>query len=142
MPIEESYREQALEKVQRLGKILEQKLGELLKEVEEEDLEFGVNLNFSEGLLSSLWKECVEDNNYMEVSFVEVMEHHDGAYLKATFRNSTRNYSAERYVSVRSSGRVEITYAFFVEKDGVVGRVEKEQEGAFRAFLRTKGFVQ
>jgi hypothetical protein len=104
MPIEESYRGQALEKVQKLGKFLEEELQNLLKEVEEEDLDFGVSVSLSGGLLSSLWKECVEDNNYMEVSFVEVMEHHDGAYLKATFRNSTQNYTAERYVSVRSSG--------------------------------------
>jgi len=138
MPIEESYREQALEKVRRLGKILEEELQNLLKEVEEEDLDFGVSASLSGGLLSSLWKECVEDNNYMEVSFVEVMEHHDGAYLKATFRNSTQNYTAERYVSVRSSGRVEISYAFFVERDGVVGRVERERDGSFKVFLKAK----
>jgi phage tail tube protein FII len=95
MPIEESYRGQALEKVQKLGKFLEEELQNLLKEVEKEDLDFGVSASLSGGLLSSLWKEYVEDNNYMEVSFVEVMEHHDGAYLKATFRNSTQNYTAE-----------------------------------------------
>jgi hypothetical protein len=138
MPIEESYRGQALEKVQRLGKFLEEELQELLKEVEEEDLDFGVSVSLSCSLLSSLWKECVEDNNYVEVSFVEVMEHHDGAYLKATFRNSTQNYTAERYVSVRSSGRVEIIYVFFVERDGVVGRVEREPEGSFKIFLKAK----
>jgi hypothetical protein len=138
MPIEESYRGQALEKVQRLGKFLEEELQNLLKEVEEEDLDFGVSVSLSCSLLSSLWKECVEDNNYMEVSFVEVMEHHDGAYLKATFRNSTQNYTAGRYVSVRSSGRVEISYAFFVERDGVVGRVEREPEGGFKIFLKAK----
>jgi len=138
MPIEESYRGQALEKVQRLGKFLEEELQNLLKGVEEEDLDFGVSVSLSGGLLSSLWKECVEDNNYMEVSFVEVMEHHDGAYLKATFRNSTQNYTAERYVSVRSSGRVEIFYVFFVEMDGVVGRVEMKPEGGFKIFLKAK----
>jgi hypothetical protein len=138
MPIEESYRGQALEKVQKLGKFLEEELQNLLKEVEEEDLDFGVSVSLSGGLLSSLWKECVEDNNYMEVSFVEVMEHHDGAYLKATFRNSTQNYTAERYVSVRSSGRVEISYAFFVERDRVVGRVERELDGGFKIFLKAK----
>jgi hypothetical protein len=138
MPIEESYREQALERVQRLGKVIEEELQNLLKEVEKEDLDFGVSASLSGGLLSSLWKECVEDNNYMEVSFVEVMEHHDGAYLKATFRNSTQNYTAERYVSVRSSGRVEISYAFFVERDGVVGRVEREPDGGFKVFLKAK----
>jgi hypothetical protein len=138
MPIEESYRGQALEKVQRLGKFLEEELQNLLKELEEEDLDFGVSVSLSGSLLSSLWKECVEDNNYMEVSFVEVMEHHDGAYLKATFRNSTQNYTAERYVSVRSSGRVELSYAFFVERDGVVGRVEREPEGSFKIFLKAK----
>jgi len=138
MPIEESYREQAFEKVQRLGKFLEEELQELLKEVEEEDLDFGVSVSLSGSLLSSLWKECVEDNNYMEVSFVEVMEHHDGAYLKAIFRNSTQNYTAERYVSVRSSGRVEISYAFFVERNGVVSRVEMEPDGVFKVFLKAK----
>lgn len=138
MHIEESYRGQALEKVQRLGKFLEEELQNLLKEVEEEDLDFGVSDSLSGSLLSSLWKECVEDNNYVEVSFVEVMEHHDGAYLKATFRNSTQNYTAERYVSVRSSGRVEIGYAFFVERDGVVGRVEREPDGGFKVFLKAK----
>lgn len=138
MPIEESHREQALEKVRRLGEVLEKELQNLLKEVEEEDLEFGVSTSLSGGLLSSLWKECVEDNNYMEVSFVEVMEHHDGAYLKATFRNSIQNYTAERYVSVRSSGRVEISYAFFVEMDGMVGRVEREPDGGFKVFLKAK----
>jgi hypothetical protein len=138
MPIEESYRGQALEKVQRLGKFLEEELQNLLKELEEEDLDFGVSVSLSGSLLSSLWKECVEENNYVEVSFVEVMEHHDGAYLKATFRNSTQNYTAERYVSVRSSGRVELSYAFFVERDGVVGRVEREPEGSFKIFLKAK----
>jgi hypothetical protein len=138
MPIEESYRGQALEKVQRLGKFLEEELQKLLKEVEEEDIDFGVSVSLSGSLPSSLWKECVEENNYMEVSFVEVMEHHDGAYLKATFRNSTQNYTAERYVSVRSSGRVEISYAFFVERDGVVGRVEREPDGGFKVFLKAK----
>lgn len=138
MPIEESYRGQALEKVQKLGKFLEEELQELLKEVEEEDLDFGVSVSLSGSLLSSLWKECVEDNNYMEVSFVEVMEHYDGAYLKATFRNSTQNYTAERYVSVRSSGRVELSYAFFVERDGVLGRVEREPDGGFKVFLKAK----
>jgi len=138
MPIEESYRGQALEKVQRLGKLLEEELQNLLKEVEEEDIDFGVSVSLSGSLLSSLWKECVEENNYMEVSFVEVMEHHDGAYLKATFKNLTQNYTAERYVSVRSSGRVEISYSFFVERDGVVGRVEREPEGNFKVFLKAK----
>ena len=138
MPIEESYKKQVLEKVRRLGEVLEEELQNLLREVEEEDLDFGVSVSLSGGLLSSLWKECVEDNNYMEISFVEVMEHHDGAYLKATFRNSTQNYTAERYVSVRSSGRVEISYAFFVERDGVVGRVEREPDGGFKVFLKAK----
>ncbi|MCI4458963.1 MAG: hypothetical protein JHC21_05025 [Thermocrinis sp.] len=138
MPVEESYREQALEKVQRIGKVLEEELQNLLKKVKEKDLDFGVSVSLSGGLLSSLWKECVEDNNYVEVSFVEVMEHHDGAYLKATFRNSTQNYTAERYVSVRSSGRVEISYAFFVGMDGVVGKVEMEPDGSFKVFLKGK----
>jgi hypothetical protein len=62
----------------------------------------------------------------------------DGAYLKATFRNSTQNDTAERYVSVRSSGRVELSYAFFVERDGLVDRVEREPDGGFKIFLKAK----
>jgi hypothetical protein len=121
-----------------LGKFLEEELQNLLKEVEEEDLDFGVSVSLSGSLLSSLRKYCVEDKNEIEDYFVEVMDHHEGAYLKATFRNSTQNYTAERYVSVRSSGKVEISYAFFVEMDGVVGRVEREPEGNFRVFFFLK----
>jgi hypothetical protein len=33
---------------------------------------------------------------------------------------------------------VEISYAFFVERDGVVGRVEREPEGGFKIFLKAK----
>jgi hypothetical protein len=32
---------------------------------------------------------------------------------------------------------VEISYAFFVERDGVVGRVEREPEGNFKVFVKS-----
>ncbi len=138
MPIQESYRQEALQKVYQLGRALGEKLRELLQEVDEEDLEFGVKLELEAPELEDLWKSAVEENNYMEVVFTEIMEHHDGAYLKATFRNSIDSIWAERYVSVRSSGRVEITYAFFLVFDGVKARVEKLREGLYSLFIKAE----
>ncbi|MDW8294246.1 MAG: hypothetical protein RMK21_02700, partial [Aquificaceae bacterium] len=75
---------------------------------------------------------------YMEVVYTEIMEHHDGAYLKATFRNAAEDFSAERYVSVRSSGRVEIGYAFFLSVGNVRVRVERVGKGVFGLFLKAQ----
>jgi hypothetical protein len=33
---------------------------------------------------------------------------------------------------------VEISYAFFVERNGVVGKVEREPDGSFKVFLKAK----
>ncbi|WP_448587249.1 hypothetical protein [Thermocrinis sp.] len=137
MPIEEAYRDLALSKLERFGKIVEEKLKAQVSELDQEDLEFGLSLSLQDENLSQLWQECIEDNHYMEVSFMEVMEHHDGAYLKATFKNSRGPYTAERYVSIRSSGRVETSHAFFLIMDNLTFRVEKEPSGNFKVFVKS-----
>lgn len=138
MPIQEAYKEGALSKVRTLGGALKPKVEELLRSVDSEDIEFGVKLELKAEELQELWKDCVEENNYMEVVYTEIMEHHDGAYLKATFRNSTENYYAERYVSIRSSGRVERAHAFYVLLGDIKVRIEKVEEGVFSLFVKAQ----
>ncbi len=138
MPIEESYKNLALSKLEEFGGLVKEKIKNSLSELDPEDLEFGLSFSVQDEKLLSLWQDCIENNNYMEVSFVEVMEHHDGAYLKATFKNSKSPYTAERYVSIRSSGRVETSHAFFLETEGIFLRVEKEPDGSFKVFVRSK----
>jgi hypothetical protein len=138
MPIEDSYRNLALGKLEDFGKLAEEKLKDKLSQLDQEDLEFGLSLSLQDGELFKLWQDCIENNNYMEVSFMEVMEHHDGAYLKATFKNSKGPYTAERYISIRSSGRIEISYAFFLETKETIVRMEKEPDGSFKVFVKAK----
>ncbi|MEN3028345.1 MAG: hypothetical protein ABDH29_03830 [Aquificaceae bacterium] len=138
MPIQEAYRASALSRVRELRELLKPKVEELLKDIDPEDLEFGTKLELKDEELSSLWKEAVEENNYMEVVYTEIMEHHDGAYLKATFRNTLEDCRAERYVSVRSSGRVEVSHALFLEFDGLVVRVERIEGGVFSLFVKAQ----
>ena len=138
MPIQESYRQEALSKLKDLCQSLSPKVKGLLEEVDEEDLEFGVKLELKSPELEEAWKKAVEENNYMEVVFTEIMEHHDGAYLKTTFRNSLEECHAERYVSISSSGRVEIGYALFLRLDGVSVRVERVGEGLFSLFAKAQ----
>ncbi|WP_029552340.1 hypothetical protein [Thermocrinis jamiesonii] len=138
MPIEDSYRNLALGKLEDFGKLAEEKLKDKLSQLDQEDLEFGLSLSLQDGELFKLWQDCIENNNYMEVSFMEVMEHHDGAYLKATFKNSKGPYTAERYISIRSSGRIEISHAFFLETKETIVRMEKEPDGSFKVFVKAK----
>ena len=138
MPIEESYRNLALDKLEEFSKKAQEKLRETLSELDEEDLEFGLNFDLQGEELLDLWKNSIEENNYMEVSLVEIMEHHDGTYLKATFKNSKDSFTAERYVSIRSSGRVEISHAFFFEMEGLLVRMENKPDGSFRVFVKSK----
>ena len=138
MPIDESYRQTSLDKVRELCGVLRAKVEEYLEDVDPEDLEFGVSFEVSEDGLEGLWRSAVEENNYMEVVYTEIMEHHDGAYLKATFRNALEDCWAVRYVSVRSSGRVEVSYAFFVRLEGVRVRIERKGEGLFGAFAKVE----
>ncbi|MFN3947185.1 MAG: hypothetical protein ACK4LA_03765 [Aquificaceae bacterium] len=138
MPIQEAYREEALLKLKNLCQALNEKVEELLKEVDEEDLEFGIKLDMRAMDLEELWRSAIEENNYMEITFTEIMEHHDGAYLKAVFRNQVGYCHGERYVSVRSSGRVEIGHALIMEREAIKIRVEKASEGVFKLFIKAK----
>ncbi len=137
MPIQEEYREKALSKLEGFCHVLKDRIKAMLSETDPEDLEFGIRLELEEKKLDPLWREAVEENNYMEVVFTEIMEHHDGAYLKATFRNEANGCWAERYVSIRSSGRVEVSYALFVSLEGMKVRVEREGEGLFSLFAKS-----
>ncbi|MCS6998063.1 MAG: hypothetical protein N2648_04145 [Aquificaceae bacterium] len=91
MPIEETYRATALSKVREFGELLKPRVEELLEDTDEEDLEFGLKMELRAEELSDLWKECVEENNYMEVVYTEIMEHHDGAYLRRLIFYRQRN---------------------------------------------------
>ncbi len=134
MPIQEAHRRQALQRVTALRDSLIKSLSEVVEDMDAEDLQMGVSEELS--LDEELWRSAVEENNYMEVVYTEIMEHHDGAYLKATFRNSVEGAHADRYVSIRSSGRVEIAHAFFVDVDGVRVRVERKPDGSFTGFFK------
>lgn len=136
MPIEESYKRASLEKLQKVEEYIKNALQEILSQMDEEDLEYGVSQEATLSGLGELWEEAVEKNNYMEVVFTEIMEHHDGAYLKATFRNSTEDAYAERYISVWSSGRVEMSYALFLSLNSVSARVERIKGDTFRFFFK------
>ena len=138
MPIKDIYRNLALSKTEVFFQKVQEKLKDTLSQLEEEDLEFGFGFDLQDEELFDLWKKFVEENNYMEVSSVEVMEHHDGAYLKATFKNSKDSFTAERYVSIRSSGRAEISHAFFLEMADLLVRIENKPDGSFRVFVKSK----
>lgn len=137
MPIQEEYREEALLKLKRIGDAIRPEVEKLIKNTDPEDIEFGTRVELRTEELDSLWKECVEENNYMSVVFTEVMEHHDGAYLKVIFKNSIEDYEEDRYVSIRSSGRVEISHALFITVEGVRARVERAGEGLYVLFLKS-----
>ncbi len=137
MPIQENYREEALSKLGTLCSTLEGSIHSLLEEADPEDLEFGLKLELEVPELESLWQEAIEENNYMQVVFTEVMEHHDGAYLKATFRNELGRCYADRYISVWSSGRVELSYALFMEIGNIRVRVERKGQGIFGIFAQS-----
>lgn len=136
MPIQESYREEAFSKLKRLCSLIEPHVEAFIQDSDPEDLEMGLRFELKMHDIEDLWKEAVEENNYMEVVYTEIMEHHDGAYLKATFRNSLENCYGERYVSIRSSGRVEISHAFFMDLRGIRIRVEKKGKGNFELFAK------
>ncbi|SHK43052.1 hypothetical protein [Thermocrinis minervae] len=137
MPIQEEFRKEAQDKLKKLGEVLRERLRESLQDIDPEDLEFGVSFELTCDQCQELWKEAVEENVYMEVSYTEIMEHHDGAYLKSIFKNSTDGLWAERYVNIRSSGRVEISHALFLEEEGTLLRVERQPNGTFKVFAKS-----
>ncbi len=138
MPIDQRYREEAIEKVKRVGKVLRERIEKAIKDIDEEDLEYGVSIEIIGNDLKSLWEEGVERNNYMEVVSAEVMEHHDGAYLKATFRNGAGDCYADRYISVWSSGKTDISHAFSLSFNNVVAKVQPIDQHSFRVFLKSE----
>ncbi|SNZ17015.1 hypothetical protein [Hydrogenobacter hydrogenophilus] len=136
MPIDERFRTSALEKLRKVEEFIKQKEAELLEDTDQEDLEYGINMELSLKGLGELWEEAIEKNHYMEVVFTEVMEHHDGAYLKVSFRNSLGDTYAERYVSIWSSGKVDISHTFFMKLGDIRLRVERVKEDTFRLFMK------
>lgn len=138
MPIQESYRQEALSKLESLCQAIRPKVEELLKDIDPEDLDFGIKLELKAPEIEEVWNKAVEENNYMEIVFTEIMEHHDGAYLKTTFRNTIDSCSAERYVSIRSSGRAELSHALFLDIEPLKIRVEKLGGGLFSLYAKAK----
>lgn len=122
MPIDEAYKRKDLEKLLGLKDVLESKIEEILEDIDEDDLEFGYKEDIELG--QNLWQEAIEDNNYYDVK-TEILEHHDGVYLKSIFINEIDNIKAERYVNIRSNARIEISYRCFIKKDNVLGILEK-----------------
>lgn len=134
--IDESFKKLALEKLRKVEEFIKQKRGEILEDTDQEDLEYGLSRELVLNGLGKLWEEAVEKNNYMEVVFTEVMEHHDGAYLKVSFRNSLDDTYAERYVSIWSSGKIDISHALFVRLEGVYMRIDRVKGDIFKLFMK------
>ena len=137
MPIDESYKRTSLERLEKVANSVREKLQEILEDIDPEDLDYGLSEEVKWEELKELWEEGVEKNNYMEVVYTEVMEHHDGAYLKATFRNSLGDTYADRYVSVWSSGRVDVSHALFVKLESVSVRIERVKEDTYKLFIKS-----
>jgi hypothetical protein len=136
VPIDEGFKELALEKLRKVEEFIKQKREDILEDTDQEDLEYGLSRELVLKDLGKLWEEGVEKNNYMEVVFTEIMEHHDGAYLKASFRNSLGDAYAERYVSIWSSGKVDISHALFVRFEGIHMRIERVKGDTFKLFMK------
>ncbi len=137
MPIDERLKEEAYNKVRELGRELEKIIKIKIEGEEKEDLEFGVGFDIKEENIIKLWKKAVIENVYMDIGDVEIMEHHDGVYLKTKFINHVGNFRAERNISIWSNGRVEKVHGFYIDTDNITGRIE-ESEGKLRVNVRIK----
>ncbi len=137
MPIDERLKEEAYNKVRELGKELEKIIRMKIEQEEKEDLEFGVGFEIEGEDIIKLWKKAVTENLYMDIGDVEIMEHHDGVYLKTKFINHVENFRAERNISIWSNGRVEKVHGFHIDTDNITGRIE-ESDGKLRATVRIK----
>ena len=82
MPIDEAYKTKDLKKLLDFKAYIEPIIKEEIENIDEDDLEFGYS--FEKELDKNLWDEAVEQNNYYDVK-TEILEHHDGVYLKSTF---------------------------------------------------------
>ncbi len=137
MPIDERLKEEAYNKIRELGKELEKIIREKIEQEEEENLELGIGFDIEGEDIIRLWKEAVTENVYMDIGNVEIMEHHDGVYLKTKFINHVENFRAERNISIWSNGRVEKVHGFHIDTDNITGRIE-ELDGKLRATVRIK----
>ncbi len=137
MPIDEKLKEKAYNKVRKLGKELEEIIKARIEQEEKEDLEFGIIFDIENEKVINLWREAVTENVYMDIGDVEIMEHHDGVYLKTKFINHVENFRAERNISIWSNGRIEKVHSFHIDTDNIRGRVE-ESDGKLRVTVRIK----
>lgn len=125
MPIDESYKMKDLQKLLDFKAYMEPIIREEIESADEDDLEFGYS--FEKELDEELYVNAVEQNNYYDVK-IEVLEHHDGVYLKSTFVNSIENITAERYVNIRSNAKIEISYRCFIDVDNIKAIIEKAKD--------------
>jgi len=137
MPIDERLKEEAYDKVRTLGKEIEKILKERIEQEEDEDIEVGISFSVEDKYIMDMWKRAVIENVYMDIGDVEIMEHHDGVYLKTKFVNHVENFRAERNVSIWSNGRVEKVHGFHIDTDKLTGRVE-EHDGKLKVTVRIK----
>ncbi len=137
MPIDEKLKEEVYNKVREFGRELDRIIKARIKQEEKEDLEFGIIFEIEDENIINLWREAVTENAYMDIGDVEIMEHHDGVYLKTKFINHVKNFRAERNISIWSNGRVEKVHNFYIDTDNIRGRVE-ESERKLRVTVRTK----
>ncbi len=137
MPIDEKLKEETYNKVRKLGKELEEIIKARIEQEEKEDLEFGIIFDIENEKVINLWREAVTENVYMDIGDVEIMEHHDGVYLKTKFINHVENFRAERNISIWSNGRIEKVHSFYIDTDNIRGRVE-ESDGKLRVTVRIK----
>ena len=133
MPIDESYKKKDLEKLLEFRNYVEPVIKEELESADEDDLEFGYS--FEKALDEKLWDSAVEQNNYYDVK-TEILEHHDGVYLKSTFINTVENIRSERYVNIRSNAKIEISYRCFIDIDSVKAIIERSKE-SFKITLKS-----
>ncbi|MGC8588133.1 MAG: hypothetical protein ACP5LI_03815 [Hydrogenobaculum sp.] len=133
MPIDESYKSKDLQKLLDFKAYVEPIVKEEIENADEDDLEFGYS--FEKDLNEELYVNAIEQNNYYDVK-TEVLEHHDGVYLKSTFVNSIENITAERYVNIRSNAKIEISYRCFIDIDNIKAIIEKSKD-TFKITLKS-----
>ncbi len=137
MSIDERYRSEAFKKVRDLGESLEEIISKRVEIEHREDLELGVSFEVRDRDVLDLWYKAVRKNCYMDINNIEILEHHDGVYLKVMFINAVGNYRAERHVSIWSNGKVDFVYGFLIEYENFSCRID-EKDNFLRATVRLK----
>ncbi len=123
MPIDERVKQEDLAKLQELKVYISSILENIIKDIDEDDLEFGY-VAFSD-IDKNLWNNAIEQNNYYEVK-TDVLEHHDGVYVKCAFVNGIDDIKAEKHVNIRSNGKVETSHRCFVNIDKILAIIERQ----------------